>query len=765
MIFFGTGHYSKRNPQHRHGICESCGRAGQLHSYNCTQFAHLYWIPIIPLGSKRIMDQCPSCKAGREMSLGEYKKLHTETLLPAIEELRIKPTDKEAGMQALALATQFGSKEEFIEVVGMMAHHHTNDSEVLAQVGLGFNRFNMREDAEKLLSASLKLKEDDDLRQFLDFIKGQRDSKPPKTPGKIAQIWPVMITPLIILTVVVSLAYIGSTNKPKNIFAVNGLWQPYSILVNGEKILLPAQSKTRLHIDYGPVEIREESGELESEPIHYDLKSSFSTRLGGGPALVFNLDRSAVLVREQIIYSEAAEQSATNNNPFKLFTGKAQYLMSNIDHFFENPPKQVSVSSSGGSTTRSYVYQLNADNPIDMATLLLNSQAPKDALTFCKTILDIDPDQDALLAYVVALGKPDENAAYFSSHINEQPTQIDWHRMYQSAVEQISPDNDLEAEYRRRLDKHPGDGALAYLLGRVTDDNEAAMKLFQKAAASSEKTAAAYGFNAIAFEQMQNGEFAKALVNTRKALKLMPGKYNFVALETELMLGTKDFTEIIKRNQAALKDKPLAQDKLIALIQAQASSGAANDAKKSLIAYISRLKKEGGIDAQTIQQIKMYCSMVIAISTQDTDEYIKLAKKVGDDRSIFSALMVEGKYSEAGTILKKLADASYNDHLLLYIAEKSANHPQPAAIHLANGIAAIKKDPALGETAAAFFTKPPSSEDVLDVIVWPNKAIVIFSALGYKYPESSRVYFEQAQQFNYKPEFPKPLLDKILQSK
>ncbi len=764
MIFFGWGHYSKRNPEHRHGICEACGHAGQLHSYSCTKFAHLYWIPLLPLGSKRIIDQCPSCKAGGEMSLGEYKKLHAQSLLPSIEELRTKPTDKEAGLLALALATQFGSKEEFIEVVGMMAHHHTKDPEVLAQVGMGFNRFNMREDAEKLLSASLNLKDDEDLRQFLDFVKGQRDSKPPKTPGKIAQLWPMMITPMIILAVVGSMAFTSFTQKPENIFAVNGLWQPYSISVNGNKVVLPAQSETRLRIDFGQIEIKSESEAVTFEPIHHNLKSSFFSRIGGGPSLVFNPDQSAVLVREQIIYTKSPDPTNENNNSYSFLTGKTRYSLNDVDHLFESPPEEVKVSSSSRSAQRVHLYQLQANDPLEMVNSLLNNQATKDALSYSKKILDRDPSQDTLLAYVQALGKPDENEKYFAARIEEKPTQIEWHRMYQSAVEHARPDHDLEKEYQQRFAKHSNDDRLAYLLGRITNDKTAATKLFQQAASSSDQAAAAYGLNAIAFDQMRKGKFTQALTNIRKALANLPDKYNFVALESELMFAAGNFAEIIERNQLALKDNPFAQDKLLLLIQAQASSGEVEAAKKSSADYLVRLKKEGAIDAQSEKQAKLYFDATIALATKNTKEYIKLTKDIGEDQWAFNSLLVEGKYQEAGEIFKKLNDSTYAEHLLLYAAEMSAGRSKSATTHLSNGIAAIKTDSALGEDVADLFNRAPSIEEVLDATTWPKQSRVIFTALGFKYPKNSQEYFEQARLFNYKAEFPQTVLDQLLKT-
>jgi hypothetical protein len=77
MIIFGWRNYYKRDSVYRSDICEGCGNLTQLHSFTTTPAAHVYWVPLFPIGLKRIVDQCPICKAGKEMKLGDWKKLRS----------------------------------------------------------------------------------------------------------------------------------------------------------------------------------------------------------------------------------------------------------------------------------------------------------------------------------------------------------------------------------------------------------------------------------------------------------------------------------------------------------------------------------------------------------------------------------------------------------------------------------------------------------------------------------------------------------------
>jgi tetratricopeptide (TPR) repeat protein len=57
----GTHYYGKRNRQARVGVCHSCGAQTNLESYDTRLWFVFIMIPLIPLGRRRIIDQCPHC--------------------------------------------------------------------------------------------------------------------------------------------------------------------------------------------------------------------------------------------------------------------------------------------------------------------------------------------------------------------------------------------------------------------------------------------------------------------------------------------------------------------------------------------------------------------------------------------------------------------------------------------------------------------------------------------------------------------------------
>lgn len=57
----GTHYYGKKNQSVRNAACRSCNRVGNLESYDTRLWFVIVFIPVIPLGRKRILDACPSC--------------------------------------------------------------------------------------------------------------------------------------------------------------------------------------------------------------------------------------------------------------------------------------------------------------------------------------------------------------------------------------------------------------------------------------------------------------------------------------------------------------------------------------------------------------------------------------------------------------------------------------------------------------------------------------------------------------------------------
>src|SRR4051812_26168480 len=101
----GTHYYGKKNLSTRNGVCGSCHRAGVLESYDTRLWFVVIFIPVIPLGRKRIIDKCPSCTRHMAVSADQYEQARQLQVSEGLDRFRRAPTPEAAlGAHAQLLA-------------------------------------------------------------------------------------------------------------------------------------------------------------------------------------------------------------------------------------------------------------------------------------------------------------------------------------------------------------------------------------------------------------------------------------------------------------------------------------------------------------------------------------------------------------------------------------------------------------------------------------------------------------------------------------
>ncbi len=81
----GTIYYGRENVRTRQAQCGICGESAALTSFDTGLFVILVFIPILPLGRKRVIDQCPACRRHHAMPLDEWRG----TCVKSIAQLRM----------------------------------------------------------------------------------------------------------------------------------------------------------------------------------------------------------------------------------------------------------------------------------------------------------------------------------------------------------------------------------------------------------------------------------------------------------------------------------------------------------------------------------------------------------------------------------------------------------------------------------------------------------------------------------------------------
>src|SRR4051794_7613583 len=109
----GTWYYGKKNLDQYQGECQSCHRVTTLTSYDTRLYVVVVFVPIIPLGAKRIIEQCAACSRDRAMPLGDWRRA-LQRCNETIAAYRDHPTDPQQAEEAMRACAVFRNLNSFL---------------------------------------------------------------------------------------------------------------------------------------------------------------------------------------------------------------------------------------------------------------------------------------------------------------------------------------------------------------------------------------------------------------------------------------------------------------------------------------------------------------------------------------------------------------------------------------------------------------------------------------------------------------------------
>jgi tetratricopeptide (TPR) repeat protein len=155
----GTHYYGKSNVEIRPGTCRSCHRSVQLQSYDTRLWFVIVFIPIIPLGRKRIIDYCPSCRRHYVSDLAKWETARQLEVSGAMDTFRSSPTPENAiavhqqmlGFHQIAEATEFQKT---------MVAQFPDSAKIHAYLGAAAEHIGRRDQATESFKRALALRPD-----------------------------------------------------------------------------------------------------------------------------------------------------------------------------------------------------------------------------------------------------------------------------------------------------------------------------------------------------------------------------------------------------------------------------------------------------------------------------------------------------------------------------------------------------------------------------------------------------------------------------
>ena len=167
----GTNYAGRDNVHISTDTCDSCGAYTNLESFDTTLYFVFVFIPILPVGRKRILNKCPACTYHYAIPLKDWETKKTEGLQKASEGFRANPGSEEHAIEALGAVIAFQDEEEFARLAAALREQMAQNPGVMSELARGYAYFRKPEDAiDILFRAKAMHDDDDDLNGQLAFL-------------------------------------------------------------------------------------------------------------------------------------------------------------------------------------------------------------------------------------------------------------------------------------------------------------------------------------------------------------------------------------------------------------------------------------------------------------------------------------------------------------------------------------------------------------------------------------------------------------------
>ncbi|NLE60822.1 MAG: tetratricopeptide repeat protein [Planctomycetes bacterium] len=839
----GTWYYGKKNVQQYQGVCRACNRVTTLTSYDTRLFVVFLFIPVFPLGRKRIIEDCAACRRHHAMAFGDWERANRRTQ-EAVEAYRRSPTDPTLAEEAVGACLGIRSVPAFLDLAPEIEQQLASNAKTMCLLAAAYDLFGHIQDSERLLQTALQSQDDYDTRELLadcllrqdrhheaqpylqhivdegipdrvDLLyqlaqgyqtKGEHEKalavfqqcevvnpgivedavfvrlrdastdhlgthvavKPAdvanqmKRGAAFRRFTKVAAVVLVLAAVAYgALAWIQGLRR--EVFLVNGLERAYSVRLNGKTHVLEPQSVTKLRPGEGDIEVAIVDAPPGIAPETVTIRTAFLTRPFAKRTFVLNPDRAAILRRSRIYYSSSTSTAAPPAT-HSFIGGQTLHQFSGVDHAFEEPPRSISTDSHAKRVSREGLYLLSANEQVAMPTMilgLLDSLGKDAASRIARQHLLMEPQRYEYLRVLGLTTEPEELVAFLRTGVAQHPLELQWHRAYQSAMEDSEKQQEVEREYETMLAKDRHNKNLMYLAGRVSPSIDKAVTLFRQSTEGD--SPCPYSFYALCGYYLGIGQFREAAENAEKAIKLLPN-------EREIQWYHR---------QALLADGQ--QERLLAVLQAEQAAPApwcltaieeeayvrsilGEQAKvKEVIGRLERRLKELGLDPTSERIRRLEAELAYAAGNPAKSAKILLELPEPGDQLI--AHLIDGDLAAAEKDLQQPRPDTHT-HLLLYLTATSRNERDIAERHLQSAVDLLAKGTSEDQAFAGAIkgdSRMPIDELLRQHQIPQAKAILLTTA-GLRNPAGREQCFTMARKLNYDKRFPHLLLMQVLAS-
>jgi len=161
----GTWYYGKGNLTERKGTCKHCGKSATIRSYDTTMYFCVIFIPIVPLGKRRILDECSSCRRHGYVKLSEWERQKAEILTKAREAYQRDPTEPARAAEAVGACFTFQEYATFHALAPTILSRLGENPDTLRMMGAAYSTLGDTQKAAQLYRASLAIDDKPETRE------------------------------------------------------------------------------------------------------------------------------------------------------------------------------------------------------------------------------------------------------------------------------------------------------------------------------------------------------------------------------------------------------------------------------------------------------------------------------------------------------------------------------------------------------------------------------------------------------------------------
>lgn len=547
-------------------------------------------------------------------------------------------------------------------------------------------------------------------------------------------------------------------SRRANVFLVNGLNRPYEAILNGKAYTLEKSGYQKITLAEGNVDLRVNDASLAIDPAVLKVKNSFWKRPFANRLYVINPDAVAFIEWTKVFYHENI--NLAGEPEWKLYHGKQLHIFDGIHCAFEDLPEKIKVSNTdSGSRQQVRLFDKSAISPEYLPNVVEEFFGYEARIAYLKKMIYYEPENVIQLLTFYQQSDPQTFIETVRPGLEVLPARVEWHRCYQNAVDRSSPDHDLAAEYKKRLEKSPDDAGLMYLYARVLNDDPAESKQWLVRSIQS-ASPAAYGYYGIGIEAMMRADFPQASTNFEKALLMEPANPGFRISYYEMLLAQKQLKAACSFCEKQLAEDPKAYFWMQELTYVLNLQG--NRAKSGEV-FEEWCGRNQEIYAQEdIRRLRKAENLTAAYLAGD---FGGIEKAIGEPNDLNDkvVLTLSGPRAISNDLIAQADSFSTMWQLLFYISESRLGNLENAELFLTQACEHFGR----GDYEERYLAACLKGEAKIDPekICWlpmeRSLKMVALTSLGTRFPEHRERFFQLARQLNYKKVFPFHFIDAV----